>query len=97
MTLNDKKVTCKRCLHILAGGTETERHAQLAALEARAELHAAALNFIEQLALYRIEHNEPGSAKEAYTLLAQHGYTLAPVVGTQATVLRRPDGSEVVR
>ena len=43
MTLNDKKVTCKRCLHILAGGTETERRAQLAALEARAALHTATL------------------------------------------------------
>ena len=93
MTLNDKKVTCKRCLHILAGGTETERRAQLAALEARAALHTATLEFVEQLVLYRIKHDEPGSAKEAFELLTKHGYTL----NSTRTLLYRPDGSEVVR
>ena len=87
-TLDDKKVTCKRCLRIME---------QLVQLEARAALKADALKLVEQLALSWIAEgtrgDEPGSAKESYELLARHGYTS----NSTRTLLYRPDGSEVVR
>ena len=75
--------------------TETERRAQLAALEARAALKADALKLVEQLALYWIDRrDEPGSTKEAFELLIKHEYAF---VATAPAKLLRPDGSEVTR
>ena len=77
--------------------TETERRAQLAALEARAALKTAALKLVEQLALYWIDRrDEPGSTKEAMALLNKHGYRVVSV-GGGPRVLRRPDESVVTR
>lgn len=106
MTLDDTKVTCKRCLRIMAGKpiakpvkpqkSETERRAQLAALEARAALKADALKLVEQLALDQVDDSSVGRSrvvKEAFELLIKHGYTL----NSTRTLLYRPDGSEVTR
>jgi hypothetical protein len=104
MTLDDKKVTCKRCLRIIAGKPVARATARVRpAVERGAEIHAAlalglaAVKLVEQLALCWTTEgargDEPGSAKEAFELLVKQGYTL----NSTRTLLYRPDGSEVVQ
>lgn len=104
MTLHDDKVTCKRCLRIIAGKPIAQPRKKsptgsslLDALMA-ANLRNDALKLVERLALYWVAEgsicDEPGSSKEAFELLITHGYAF---VATAPAKLLRPDGSEVTR